>query len=67
MKTIQVVVSVQIDEGLVSLDARRFKRTDAAEMSRLISDVECRLHDAVRFRDAVGSVQTRVVTRHLAL
>lgn len=61
----QIVVSVDLDEGLIALDARRFGRPVDAELTRVVDELECRLHDAVRWRDAVTRVGSRVHRQHV--
>lgn len=50
------VVSIDLDEGLIELDAKRRGRA----LAEVVSDCECRLVDSVRFRDGVQRVGSEV-------
>ena len=54
------MISVDVDEGLVALDARRRNVEPARALEEVTADIECRLFDSVRWRDAVTGVRSKL-------
>ena len=55
------VVTVEIDEGLIKLDAKRRGRSTEQQFAEVVADCECRLVDSVRWRDSVTRVGSELL------
>lgn len=60
MKT-TFVITTDLDAGVIELEARRRGRDFSTTLQEIVGDLECKLSDAVRWRDGVVSVGTTVV------
>jgi len=59
--TPRFLVTVTLDAGAIELEAARRCRPLDVVTRELLGDVECRLYDAVRYRDGVDSVRVALV------
>jgi len=55
------IVNLDIDEGVIHLDAKRSHRSPEGVLADLLGDCECRLVDAVRWRDGVARIGSELL------
>ena len=55
------IVNLSIDEGAIELDAKRYNRFPERILAELLGDCECRLVDAIRWRDGVVRVGSKLL------
>lgn len=60
-------VTVEIDDAIIELESKRLGRPFSEAAESLIADCECRLSDAVRWRDGVQRVGVRVLAERPTL
>jgi hypothetical protein len=58
---LEFLVTIAVNDGALERDAQRRQRPIEAAITEAIVDLECRLHDAVRYRDGVERID---VTPH---
>jgi hypothetical protein len=57
-------VTIDVDEDAIQLEGKRAGLDLDRAREAVRCDLECRLHDAVRYRNGVERVGVRLVTRH---
>ncbi len=55
------VITLDVDEDLVALDAKRYGRSSERILAEVLADVEGRLVDSIRHRDCVGRVGSQLL------
>ena len=61
MRKAQFIVTVEFDEAAIEHESARRNRTIDAIRAEVLADVECRLFDSIRHRDAVERVGVELV------
>jgi hypothetical protein len=61
------IINIEIDEGLVELDAKRWARSPERILAEVLADVEGLLVDSVRFRDCVQRVGSELLAEPQAV
>ena len=61
MKSIQFVVTVQLDEAAIEREGKRYGLTLDRARQAIVADIEGRLSDEARWRDGVVSVNVSII------